>query len=97
MSINVRFPSQLRRFVGDATEIRSTGSTVGQVLDDLNRQFPAINDHLRDADGQLRQLVNVYVNGEDIRFVANLETTVKEGDEITILPAITGGCPDRQA
>ena len=95
MSINVRFPSQLRQFVGDATEIRSTGSTVAQVLDDLERQFPAIKDHLRDEDGQLRRLVNVYVNGEDIRFVANLETTVKEGDEMTILPAIAGGCPGR--
>jgi molybdopterin synthase sulfur carrier subunit len=91
MSVNVRFPSQLRCFVADAAEVSSTGTTVGEILDDLARQFPTIKEHLCDPDGQVRRFVNVYVNGEDIRFVANLETGVEDGDEIVIIPAIAGG------
>jgi len=93
MSVNIRFPSQLQRFIGGAAEVSTTGTTVGEVIDDLDRQFPGVKDNLCDEENQMRRFVNVYVNGDDIRFLANLNSTVKDGDEITIVPAIAGGCP----
>jgi molybdopterin synthase sulfur carrier subunit len=91
MSVQVRIPTPLRRFTGGAEEVRAGGATVGHIVNDLERQFPGIKERLCDEEGRVRRFVNLYVNGDDIRFLNNLETTVKEGDEISIVPAIAGG------
>jgi molybdopterin synthase sulfur carrier subunit len=91
MSIQVRIPTPLRRFTGGAEEVGVKGATVGNVVDDLERQFPGIKERLCDDGGRVRRFVNIYLNGDDIRFLNNLETDVKDGDELSIVPAIAGG------
>jgi molybdopterin synthase sulfur carrier subunit len=91
MSIRVRIPTPLRRFTGGSEEVNVSGGTIAAVVTDLERQFPGIKDRICDEDGKVRRFVNLYVNGDDIRFLSELETPVKEGDEISIVPAIAGG------
>ena len=91
MSVRVRIPTPLRRFTGGAEEVGAAGSTVGHVVDDLERQFSGIKEKLCDEQGQVRRFVNLYLNGDDIRFLQNLETAVKDNDELSIVPAIAGG------
>ena len=91
MSVQVRIPTPLRRFTAGAEEVGATGDTVGTVVDNLEGQFPGIKERLCDEEGRVRRFVNIYVNGDDIRFLNNLETAVKEGDELSIVPAIAGG------
>ena len=91
MSVQVRIPTPLRRFTAGAEEVRTTGTTVGHVVDDLERQFAGIKERLCDDEGRVRRFVNIYLNGDDIRFLSNLETAVKDGDELSIVPAIAGG------
>ena len=91
MSIQVRIPTPLRRFTGGSEQVGASGTTVGHVVDDLEKQFPGIKEKLCDEKGEVRRFVNLYLNGDDIRFLSNLATAVKEGDEISIVPAIAGG------
>ncbi len=91
MSVHVRIPTPLRRFTGGQEEVGASGATVGGIVDDLERQFPGMKERLCDADGNVRRFVNIYLNGDDIRFLSNLETGVKDGDELSIVPAIAGG------
>lgn len=91
MPIHVRIPTPLRRFTGGAEEVGVAGNTVGAVVNDLERQFTGIKERLCDEEGRVRRFVNIYVNGDDIRFLNNLETSVKDGDELSIVPAIAGG------
>ena len=91
MSARIRIPTPLRRFTGGSEEVGSAGATVGAVVEDLERQFPGIKERLCDEEGRIRRFVNIYVNGDDIRFLSNLETPVKDGDEVSIVPAIAGG------
>jgi len=91
MSIQVRIPTPLRRFTSGAEEVGASGATVGKIVDDLERQFPGLKERLCDEEGRVRRFVNIYVNGDDIRFLQNLETSVKDGDELSIVPAIAGG------
>lgn len=91
MSVQVRIPTPLRRFTASAEEVGADGNTVGLVIDDLEQKFPGIKERLCDEEGRVRRFVNVYVNGDDIRFLNNLDTVVKEGDELSIVPAIAGG------
>ena len=91
MSVHVRIPTPLRRFTSGAEEVGAAGPTVGHIVDDLERQFPGMKERLCDADGSVRRFVNIYLNGDDIRFLNNLETGVKDGDELSIVPAIAGG------
>jgi len=91
MSVRVRIPTPLRRFTGGSEEVGTAGNTVNAVIADLERQFPGIKDRLCDEEGRVRRFVNIYVNGDDIRFLDNLETPVKENDELSIVPAIAGG------
>jgi molybdopterin synthase sulfur carrier subunit len=91
MSVKVRIPTPLRRFTGGAEEVAAGGATIGLVVNDLERQYPGIKERLCDEEGRVRRFVNVYVNGDDIRFLNNLETAVKDGDEVSIVPAIAGG------
>ncbi len=90
MAVTVKIPSQLRSAAGGVGEVEVEGSTVGEALDSLYEQFGDLRDRIS-GDGGLRRFVNVYVAGEDIRFLDGLDTSVTEGDEITILPAVAGG------
>ena len=90
VSVNVKIPAQLRAATGGEAEADASGSTVGEVLDCLFEQFGDLRERICE-DGDLRRFVNVYVGGEDIRFLSGLETEVSDGDEVTILPAVAGG------
>jgi len=91
MPVQVRIPTPLRRFTGGSEEVAAAGATVGTVIEDLERQYAGIKERLCDDQGQVRRFVNIYVNGDDIRFLNSLETSLKDGDELSIVPAIAGG------
>ena len=91
MSVTVKIPTQLRSVTGGDAEAQvDDASTVGEVLDGLYDRYEGLRDRIAE-DGDLRRFVNVYVAGEDIRFLEGLETPVEDGDEVTILPAVAGG------
>jgi molybdopterin synthase sulfur carrier subunit len=87
----VRIPTQLRELTGGKGEIPAEGSTVGEVLSALEKQFPALRERLFDDEGKLRRFVNVFVSEEDVRFLEGLNTPVKEGEVVSIVPAVAGG------
>ncbi len=91
MSVKVRIPSPLRNYTNGADVVETAGASVGEVLDSLKSKAAGIETRLFKGEKQLNRFVNIYVNDEDIRFLKNLETPVKEGDEISIVPAIAGG------
>ena len=91
MSVKVRIPSPLRNYTNGADTVEATGDNVGQVLGSLKTSAAGIETRLFKGEGQLNRFVNIYVNDEDIRFLKSLETPVKDGDEISIVPAIAGG------
>ncbi len=91
MSVTVRIPQPLRRFTENRDVIELSAGTVGELLEQLERQYPGITERLREPDGQLRRFVNIYVDGEDIRFLSGLATEVRDGTEVSIIPAIAGG------
>ena len=90
--VQVRVPTPLRKFTGGAEAVEASGTSVALVVSDLDKQFPGIKDRICDEAGQVRRFVNIFVNGEDIRFLQQLATPVKAGDELSIVPAIAGGC-----
>ena len=91
MSVKVRIPSPLRTYTQGADVVEVAGASVGEVLNALKSKASGIETRLFKGPNQLNRFVNVYVNDEDIRFQNNLETPVKAGDEISIVPAIAGG------
>lgn len=91
MNVRVRVPTPLRRFTGGAEEVPANGMTVAAVVDDLEKNHPGIKERICDEEGKVRRFVNIFVNGDDIRFLNHLDTAVKEGDEVSIVPAIAGG------
>jgi molybdopterin converting factor small subunit len=91
MAIRVKLPTQLRATVGGASTIESSGTTVGEVLEGVYGAHPELRDRIADGDGELRRFVNVYVGGEDIRYLDGLATAVADGGEVQILPAVAGG------
>ena len=91
MGVTVKLPTQLREAAGGAAEAHSDGATVGEVLDGLYAQHGELRARIAGDDGELRRFVNVYLRGEDIRFLDGLATPVADGDEVTILPAVAGG------
>lgn len=91
MSIKVRIPSPLRQFTDGADQLQLEGKNVAEVLGQLTGRAAGIEKRLFKAPGELNRFVNVYVNQEDIRFLQNLDTPLKQGDEISIVPAIAGG------
>jgi len=90
MAIRVLIPTPMRETTGGKTEVAVSGATVQAVLDDLGRQCPGIVDRLFDK-GQLKRFVNVYLNDEDIRYLDALQTPVKDGDTLSLVPAVAGG------
>lgn len=91
MAVIVRLPTPLRRLAGGASEVQVSGSTVGQLLTELEAQYPGFHDRLFDEGGEIRRFVNIYVRGEDIRFQQGLDTSVGDGDDVSIVPAVAGG------
>jgi molybdopterin synthase sulfur carrier subunit len=91
MSVMVRIPMPLRRLTNGQDKVSVEGDTLNAVVMSLEEQFPGIRARLCDDQGQLRNFVNVYVNGEDVRFLDGLDTATSEGDEISVIPAVAGG------
>jgi len=88
----VRIPTPLRKYTGGAEVVQADGATVAAIVADLDKRNPGIRDRICDESGAVRRFVNIFVNGEDIRFQQNLDTAVKAADEVSIVPAIAGGC-----
>lgn len=91
MSIRVRIPTPLRAATDGASELNVDAFDVASLLLELESRYPAIRGRLRDESGALRRFVNLYVNGEDVRFKQGLETSLQSGDELSIIPAVAGG------
>ena len=91
MSIVVRIPNPLRRITGGQDKITADGNNLREVIDSIDGQFNGIKERMCDDSGELRNFVNVYVNGEDVRFLDGLNTETNTGDEISIVPAVAGG------
>ena len=91
MAVTVKIPTQLRAVTGGVSEASVEGATVAEVLDGLFAQFGELRERISDEDGTLRRFVNVYLAGEDIRFLDGVATRVPDGAELTILPAVAGG------
>jgi molybdopterin synthase sulfur carrier subunit len=94
MAVEVRIPTILRTYTDGAKAVPGEGATLSEVIEDLESSHPGIKERLVDAqDGKtdLRRFVNVYVNDEDVRFTGGLDTTVKDGDQVVVLPAVAGG------
>ncbi|HTJ77116.1 MAG TPA: ubiquitin-like small modifier protein 1 [Acidimicrobiales bacterium] len=91
MPVEVRLPTVLRQHAAGQSSVRANGATVGEVFDDLLRQFPLLAGQVVTEDGSLHKFVNVYRNDDDVRFLDSLATPVSEADVITILPAVAGG------
>ena len=91
MPVQVRIPTPLRKLTHDEEVVETSAETVGDAITDLESRYPGLQERLLDDDGQVRRFVNVYVNEEDIRFLQEKETLLKDGDEVSIIPAIAGG------
>jgi molybdopterin synthase sulfur carrier subunit len=91
MSIPVSIPTPLRGLTDNQDIVEVEGGTIAEIIDNLEAKHPGIKERLTDDEGNLRRFVNVYINGEDIRFMEDKETPVKENDEVSIVPAIAGG------
>jgi molybdopterin synthase sulfur carrier subunit len=91
MPTTVRIPAPLRKLTQDQEVVEVTGATIGDILSQLDRDFPGLGERICDENGQVRRFVNIFLNDEDIRFLQEKATLVKETDEISIVPAIAGG------
>ena len=91
MPVTVRVPTPLQRLTNGQGEVPCDGKTVKELLGDLERRYPGVKERICDEHGQLRRFVNIFVNEEDIRFLSGDQTPVKDGDEVSIIPAIAGG------
>ncbi len=91
MSVTVRIPTPLRKLTNELDVVSGDGGTLMACIDSLEAQFPGLKERLCDEAGELRRFVNVYVNGEDVRFQRGVKTELKAGDEVSIVPAVAGG------
>jgi molybdopterin synthase sulfur carrier subunit len=91
MPTNIRIPTPLRKLTGEREVVEADGSTIDEILQSLDSNYPGLKDRICDEQGNVRRFVNVYLNDEDIRFLDDRATSVNEGDEISIVPAIAGG------
>ncbi|MFN4131569.1 MAG: MoaD/ThiS family protein [Caldimicrobium sp.] len=91
MKVKVRIPTPLLSLTNGQKEVFAEGSTLKEVIEDLERQFPGMKERLCDEEGNLRRFINFFVNDEDIRFLQGEETPLKDGDIVSIVPAIAGG------
>lgn len=91
MSIKVKIPQPLQKLTQGKEEVEVSASDVKSLIDNLEKTFPGIKDRICDEQGKLRRFINIYVNEEDVRFQQGDATTIKDGDEVSIVPAIAGG------
>ena len=89
--IKVRIPTPLRPMTGGKNEVEIAGTSVGEIIENLSSAHPGIKERICDEQGEVRRFINIYVNEEDIRFLTGKETPLKDGDEMSIIPAIAGG------
>jgi molybdopterin synthase sulfur carrier subunit len=87
----IRIPTPLRRVTNGTAKVEIDASTVGEIIDRLDGDFPGIKERLLDEAGEMRYFVNIYLNGEDVRFLQGTGTSTKDGDEVSIVPAVAGG------
>ena len=92
MSVSVRVPTILRTYTGGESEVSASGANLAEVLDDLETNYTGIKARVLDDEGKLRRFVNVYVGNDDVRFLDNLETPTPDGTQISVIPAVAGGC-----
>ena len=91
MAVKVLIPTPLQKFTNNEATIECTGSNVNELIDSLEENYPGIKARLCDEQGKPRRFLNLYVNSEDIRFLEGAETKLKDGDEVSIVPAVAGG------
>lgn len=91
MPVNVKIPTPLRSLTGDLDTVEEEATTLQELVDALELSFPGMRERLLEDTGDLRRFVNVYVNGEDVRFLDGLRSPLSEGDEVSIVPAVAGG------
>jgi MoaD family protein len=91
MAIEVKIPTILRTYTGGQKAVEAKGDTLSALIDDLDGNHPGLKGRLLTEDGALHRFVNIYVNDEDVRFTGSLETKLKDGDAVTVLPAVAGG------
>ena len=91
MPVKVRIPTPLRKLTNNEEIVEVSAANIGAAIGELQTRYPGIRERLLDESGAVRRFVNVYVNEEDIRFLENQETALKDGDEVSIIPAIAGG------
>jgi molybdopterin synthase sulfur carrier subunit len=92
MSVSVRIPTILRTYTGGESEVTAQGATLAEVLDDLESSYPGIRARVLDDQGAIRRFVNVYVGNDDVRFLDALDTKTPDGVQISVIPAVAGGC-----
>ena len=91
MSVSVRVPTILRPYTQGVSEVAVEGSTLSEVLESLDTSYPGIKGRVLDDSGELRRFVNVYVDNDDVRFAEGLQTSIKDGGQVSIIPAVAGG------
>jgi len=91
MSVKVRIPAPLRKLTNELDIVSTDGGSLQVCIDRLEAAYPGLKERICDELGQIRRFVNIYVNGEDVRFLQGLETALKTGDEVSIVPAVAGG------
>lgn len=91
MPVKVRIPGPLQKLTQDKAEVEVNAKSIQELIDNLNRSYPGVKDRICDDAGQIRRFVNIFLNEEDIRFLSKEKTPLKDGDEVSILPAIAGG------
>ena len=92
MSVNVKLPTILRKHAGGEARVDADGDTLRELLANLESSYPGLTKNVLTEDGGLHRFINVYVNDEDVRYLGSLETPLKDGDTVSILPAVAGGC-----
>jgi len=91
MAITVRVPTPLQKLTQNQAEVKASGTTIKELIEDLEKNFPGIKGRVCDETGKIRRFINIYVNEEDVRFLQRDETPLEDGDEVSIIPAIAGG------
>lgn len=95
MAIKVRIPAPLQKLTKDEGLVESEGKSVRELVENLEKKYPGVKERIYDDSGKVRRFLNIYVNEEDIRFLQMDSTPLKDGDEVSIIPAIAGGCEKR--
>jgi molybdopterin synthase sulfur carrier subunit len=91
MPITVKIPTPLQKLTHNEAEVKSSGADIKELIDNLEKKFPGIKERICDETGKIRKFINLYVNEEDVRFLKLEDTPLKDGDEVSIIPAIAGG------